>query len=216
VVEIRWQTGPLNLAPDKDLLKLLSDNQRRYRRSSQAVQAGGLAAQAIGKPALRCSCLVGSSSCLRSAPQGRRRQDPAMSFGKSKARVQMEPPDPGHLVGDVAGHWRAPSSNSLRVVDFLKNPDRFTAVWGQDFQRCVCWSSPAPAKLSCQSRRRLRQGFLSSDFRFRVFVEMFVGVGRQPRRVISSRGQENIAPASLHRTKSMLSAAQPRRWFSVW
>ena len=52
--------------------------------------------------------------------------NPAMSFGKSKARVQMEP-QTQVTFEDVAGIEGA-KLELTEVVDFLKNPDRFTAV----------------------------------------------------------------------------------------
>merc|ERR1712224_392526 len=52
--------------------------------------------------------------------------NPAMNFGKSKARLQMEP-ETKVTFGDVAGIEGA-KLELTEVVDFLKNPDRFTAV----------------------------------------------------------------------------------------
>ena len=49
-----------------------------------------------------------------------------MSFGKSKARLQVEP-STQVTFGDVAGIEGA-KLELTEVVDFLKNPDRFTAV----------------------------------------------------------------------------------------
>ena len=49
-----------------------------------------------------------------------------MSFGKSKARLQMEP-STQVTFSDVAGVEGA-KLELTEVVDFLKSPDRFTAV----------------------------------------------------------------------------------------
>ncbi|MEO0540719.1 MAG: ATP-dependent metallopeptidase FtsH/Yme1/Tma family protein, partial [Cyanobacteria bacterium P01_A01_bin.105] len=61
---------------------------------------------------------------LRRAQSGPGNQ--AMNFGKSKARVQMEP-QTQVTFGDVAGIDQA-KLELTEVVDFLKNADRFTAV----------------------------------------------------------------------------------------
>ncbi len=68
--------------------------------------------------------LVGLFFLLRRAQSGPGSQ--AMNFGKSKARVQMEP-QTQVTFGDVAGIDQAKLELN-EVVDFLKNADRFTAV----------------------------------------------------------------------------------------
>ena len=68
--------------------------------------------------------LVGLFFLLRRAQSGPGNQ--AMNFGKSKARVQMEP-QTQITFGDVAGIEQA-KLELTEVVDFLKNADRFTAL----------------------------------------------------------------------------------------
>ena len=68
--------------------------------------------------------LVGLFFLLRRAQSGPGSQ--AMNFGKSKARVQMEP-QTQVTFGDVAGIDQAKLELN-EVVDFLKNADRFTAI----------------------------------------------------------------------------------------
>ncbi len=68
--------------------------------------------------------LVGLFFLLRRAQNGPGSQ--AMNFGKSRARVQMEP-QTQVTFGDVAGIDQAKLELN-EVVDFLKNADRFTAV----------------------------------------------------------------------------------------
>ena len=68
--------------------------------------------------------LVGIIFLFRRAQNGPGNQ--AMNFGKSKARVQMEP-NSQVTFSDVAGIDQA-KLELTEVVDFLKNADRFTAL----------------------------------------------------------------------------------------
>ncbi|MGA0022896.1 MAG: ATP-dependent metallopeptidase FtsH/Yme1/Tma family protein, partial [Vulcanococcus sp.] len=122
VVENNGQRAVVNLAPDKDLLKLLEDHKVDIAvepsRQAQPWQ------QAIGSLIFPLLLLGGLFFLLRRAQGGG--GNPAMNFGKSKARVQMEP-QTQVTFGDVAGIEGA-KLELTEVVDFLKNPDRFTAV----------------------------------------------------------------------------------------
>jgi cell division protease FtsH len=82
--------------------------------------------------------LVGLFFLLRRAQSGPGSQ--AMNFGKSKARVQMEP-QTQVTFGDVAGIEQAKLELN-EVVDFLKNADRFTAIGAKIPKGCpTSWTS---------------------------------------------------------------------------
>ncbi|HJM80850.1 MAG TPA: ATP-dependent metallopeptidase FtsH/Yme1/Tma family protein, partial [Prochlorococcaceae cyanobacterium Fu_MAG_72] len=123
VVESDGRRAEVNLAPDKDLLKLLTEHNvdiavQPTRQASGWQQA----ATSLIFPLL----LLGGLFFLFRRAQGGSGGNPAMSFGKSKARVQMEP-STQVTFSDVAGIEGA-KLELTEVVDFLKNPDRFTAV----------------------------------------------------------------------------------------
>jgi cell division protease FtsH len=85
---------------------------------------------------------------LRRAQSGPGNQ--AMNFGKSKARVQMEP-QTQVTFGDVAGIEQA-KLELTEVVDFLKNADRFTAVGAKIPKGVLLVGPPGTGKtLTCQS-----------------------------------------------------------------
>ena len=123
VVENDGSRAVVNLAPDKDLLKLLTAHDvdiavQPTRQANPWQQAAG----SLIFPLL----LLGGLFFLFRRAQGGGGGNPAMNFGKSKARVQMEP-STQVTFGDVAGIEGA-KLELTEVVDFLKNPDRFTAV----------------------------------------------------------------------------------------
>ena len=124
------QRAQVNLAPDKNLLNLLSEHDVdidvQPSRQSPAWQS------ALGSLLFPLLLLGGLFFLLRRAQGGG--GNPAMSFGKSKARVQMEP-QTQVTFEDVAGIEGA-KLELTEVVDFLKNPDRFTA--------CLLYTSPSP------------------------------------------------------------------------
>lgn len=80
---------------------------------------------------------------LRRAQSGPGNQ--AMNFGKSKARVQMEP-QTQVTFGDVAGIDQA-KLELAEVVDFLKNADRFTAVGAKIPKGVLLVGPPGTGKL---------------------------------------------------------------------
>jgi len=122
VVESDGRRAEVNLAPDKDLLKILTDNKVDIAvQPTRQTPAWQQAASSLLFPIL---LLGGLFFLLRRAQGGGGNQ--AMSFGKSKARVQMEP-QTQVTFNDVAGIEGA-KLELTEVVDFLKNPDRFTAV----------------------------------------------------------------------------------------
>ena len=111
------------MAPDQQLLQLLTDNDVDIA-VQPTTQANPLqqAASSLIFPIL---LLGGLFFLFRRAGSGGG-GNPAMNFGKSKARLQMEP-ETKVTFGDVAGIEGA-KLELTEVVDFLKNPDRFTAV----------------------------------------------------------------------------------------
>ncbi len=99
----------------------------------------------------------------------------AMQFGKSRAR--MIPPDELHVTfDDIAGADEA-KEEIKEIVDFLKDPLKFTMVGGKIPKGCLLTGQPGTGKtllakaVACEANVPFF-AISGSDF-----VEMFVGVG---------------------------------------
>ena len=171
VVENDGKRATVNLAPDKDLLKLLTDH-----NVDIAVQPNREPAawqQALGSLLFPLLLLGGLFFLLRRAQGGG--GNPAMNFGKSKARVQMEP-QTQVTFGDVAGIEGA-KLELTEVVDFLKNPDRFTAVGAKIPKGVLLVGPPGTGKTLLAKAVAGEAGVPFFSISGSEFVEMFVGVG---------------------------------------
>ncbi|NJN29956.1 MAG: ATP-dependent metallopeptidase FtsH/Yme1/Tma family protein [Synechococcales cyanobacterium RM1_1_8] len=117
--------------------------------------------------------LVGLFFLLRRAQSGPGNQ--AMNFGKSKARVQMEP-QTQVTFGDVAGIDQA-KLELAEVVDFLKNADRFTAIGAKIPKGVLLVGPPGTGKTLLARAVAGEAGVPFFSISGSEFVEMFVGVG---------------------------------------
>lgn len=126
----------VNLPNDPELIDTLIKNKVEIAVLPQTDE--GFWFKALSSLAVPALLLVGLFFLLRRAQSGPGSQ--AMNFGKSKARVQMEP-QTQITFGDVAGIDQAKLELN-EVVDFLKNADRFTAVGAKNSQGCTAsWPS---------------------------------------------------------------------------
>ena len=133
----------------------------------------GFLLRAASTLALPILLLVGLFFLLRRAQSGPGSQ--AMNFGKSKARVQMEP-QTQVTFGDVAGIDRA-KLELTEVVDFLKNADRFTAVGAKIPKGVLLVGPPGTGKTLLARAVAGEAGVPFFSISGSEFVEMFVGVG---------------------------------------
>ena len=188
VVENDGSRSLVNLAPDKDLLKILTENDVDI-----AVQPTKLAnpwQQAISSlifPVL----LIGGLFFLfrRSQSGGGGGGNPAMSFGKSKARLQMEP-STQVTFSDVAGVEGA-KLELTEVVDFLKSPDRFTAVGAKIPKGVLLVGPPGTGKTLLAKAVAGEAGVPFFSISGSEFVEMFVGVGASRVRDLFEQAKKN-------------------------
>ncbi|MCH9714019.1 MAG: ATP-dependent zinc metalloprotease FtsH3 [Cyanobacteriota bacterium] len=171
VVESSGQRAVVNLAPDKDLLKLLTDH--NVDIAVQPSREPAAWQQAVGSLFFPLLLLGGLFFLLRRAQGGG--GNPAMSFGKSKARLQMEP-QTQVTFGDVAGIEGA-KLELTEVVDFLKNPDRFTAVGAKIPKGVLLVGPPGTGKTLLAKAVAGEAGVPFFSISGSEFVEMFVGVG---------------------------------------
>ena len=124
---------------------------------------------------------------LRRAQNGPGSQ--AMNFGKSKARVQMEP-QTQVTFGDVAGIEQAKLELS-EVVDFLKNADRFTAVGAKIPKGVLLVGPPGTGKTLLAKAVAGEAGVPFFSISGSEFVEMFVGVGASRVRDLFEQAKAN-------------------------
>ena len=185
VVENDGRRAVVNLAPDKDLLKLLTDH--NVDIAVQPSREPAAWQQAVGSLIFPLLLLGGLFFLLRRAQGGG--GNPAMSFGKSKARVQMEP-QTQVTFGDVAGIEGA-KLELTEVVDFLKNPDRFTAVGAKIPKGVLLVGPPGTGKTLLAKAVAGEAGVPFFSISGSEFVEMFVGVGASRVRDLFEQAKKN-------------------------
>ena len=186
IVENDGRRAEVNLAPDKDLLKLLTDH--NVDIAVQPTRQPGAWQQAAGSLVFPLLLLGGLFFLFRRS-QGGGGGNPAMNFGKSKARVQMEP-STQVTFGDVAGIEGA-KLELTEVVDFLKNPDRFTAVGAKIPKGCLLVGPPGTGKTLLAKAVAGEAGVPFFSISGSEFVEMFVGVGASRVRDLFEQAKKN-------------------------
>jgi len=112
-----------------------------------------------------------------------------MNFGKSKARLQMEP-ETKVTFGDVAGIEGA-KLELTEVVDFLKNPDRFTAVGAKIPKGVLLVGPPGTGKTLLAKAVAGEASVPFFSISGSEFVEMFVGVGASRVRDLFEQAKKN-------------------------
>ena len=186
VVENDGRRAQVNLAPDKELLGLLTrhdvDIAVQPTRQAPAWQS------AVGSLIFPLLLLGGLFFLFRRA-QGGGGGNPAMQFGKSKARVQMEP-STQVTFSDVAGISGA-KLELTEVVDFLKNPDRFTAVGAKIPKGVLLVGPPGTGKTLLAKAVAGEAGVPFFSISGSEFVEMFVGVGASRVRDLFEQAKKN-------------------------
>ena len=176
----------VNLPPnDPDLINILTEN----KVNIEVVPASdeGFWLKALSSLFFPILLLVGLFFLLRRAQAGPGSQ--AMNFGKSKARVQMEP-NTQVTFGDVAGIEQAKLELS-EVVDFLKNADRFTAVGAKIPKGVLLVGPPGTGKTLLAKAVAGEAGVPFFSISGSEFVEMFVGVGASRVRDLFEQAKSN-------------------------
>merc|ERR1719421_551258 len=112
-----------------------------------------------------------------------------MAFGKSKAKFQMEP-NTGVTFDDVAGVNEA-KNDFMEIVEFLKRPERFTAVGAKIPKGVLLVGPPGTGKTLLAKAIAGEAGVPFFSLSGSEFVEMFVGVGASRVRDLFKRAKEN-------------------------
>ncbi|MCL2934134.1 MAG: ATP-dependent zinc metalloprotease FtsH3 [Trichodesmium sp. MAG_R03] len=165
------QDVQVNLPDDPDLINILTKNNVDISVLPQNDE--GFLVKALSGLFFPILLLVGLFFLLRRAQSGPGSQ--AMNFGKSKARVQMEP-QTQITFSDVAGIEQA-KLELTEVVDFLKNADRFTAVGAKIPKGVLLVGPPGTGKTLLAKAVAGEAGVPFFSISGSEFVEMFVGVG---------------------------------------
>lgn len=113
----------------------------------------------------------------------------AMSFGRSKARFQMEAKT-GVMFEDVAGIDEA-KEELQEVVTFLKKPERFTAIGARIPKGVLLIGPPGTGKTLLAKAIAGEAGTPFFSISGSEFVEMFVGVGASRVRDLFKKAKEN-------------------------
>ena len=113
----------------------------------------------------------------------------AFSFGKSKAKFQMEATT-GVKFDDVAGIEEA-KEELQEVVTFLKEPEKFTAVGAKIPRGMLLVGPPGTGKTLLAKAISGEAGVPFFSISGSEFVEMFVGVGASRVRDLFKKAKEN-------------------------
>ncbi|MEB3160460.1 MAG: ATP-dependent zinc metalloprotease FtsH [Synechocystis sp.] len=113
----------------------------------------------------------------------------AMSFGKSRARFQMEAKT-GVGFDDVAGIDEA-KEELQEVVTFLKQPEKFTAIGAKIPRGVLLIGPPGTGKTLLAKAIAGEAGVPFFSISGSEFVEMFVGVGASRVRDLFKKAKEN-------------------------
>jgi cell division protease FtsH len=113
----------------------------------------------------------------------------ALSFGKSRARFQMEAKT-GVMFNDVAGIDEA-KEELQEVVTFLKQPEKFTAIGAKIPKGMLLIGPPGTGKTLLAKAIAGEAGVPFFSISGSEFVEMFVGVGASRVRDLFKKAKEN-------------------------
>ncbi|MGF1495195.1 MAG: ATP-dependent zinc metalloprotease FtsH3 [Microcoleaceae cyanobacterium] len=175
----------VNLPNDPDLINILSQHDVDITVSPQSDE--GFWFKALSSLFFPILLLAGLFFLLRRAQSGPGSQ--AMNFGKSKARVQMEP-QTQVTFGDVAGIDQA-KLELTEVVDFLKNAERFTAIGAKIPKGVLLVGPPGTGKTLLAKAVAGEAGVPFFSISGSEFVEMFVSVGASRVRDLFEQAKAN-------------------------
>ncbi len=113
----------------------------------------------------------------------------AMSFGKSRARLQTEPGGKRITFEDVAGVEEA-KEELAEIIEFLRDPKKFTRLGGRIPKGVLLVGSPGTGKTLLARAIAGEAGVPFFSISGSDFVEMFVGVGASRVRDLFNQGKK--------------------------
>ena len=182
--------GFVNLIPDPNLLQTLQDN----GVDVSAIPMSGTqnaAFDILNFLAVPLLFLFGISLLRRLSGGGGDMNNPNSPFniGKSKAKVQVEP-DTGVNFDSVAGVDEA-KEELTEIVDFLKNPDRYSKLGAKIPRGALLIGPPGTGKTLLAKAVAGEAGVPFISISAAEFIEMFVGVGASRVRDLFSEAKKN-------------------------
>lgn len=172
-------------AQDNELIDILTKN--KVEITVQPPTDDGFWVRTLSTFLVPVALLIGLFILFRRAQNGPGNQ--ALNFGKSRARVQMEP-QTQVTFNDVAGIEQAKLELS-EVVDFLKNADRFTAIGAKIPKGVLLVGPPGTGKTLLARAVAGEAGVPFFSISGSEFVEMFVGVGASRVRDLFEQAKSN-------------------------
>ena len=169
-----------------DVNKLFSDNQ--FYNFKNDTNGGGNFLWSIILPNLVLLVLIAGFMwyMLRQTQSG---NNQAMSFGRSRARL-LAGDKPAVTFNDVAGVEEAKVELS-EIVEFLKYPDKFTAVGARIPKGVLLVGPPGTGKTLLSKAVAGEAGVPFFSISGSEFVEMFVGVGASRVRDLFDQAKKN-------------------------
>jgi cell division protease FtsH len=183
--------GMVNLFNDPNLLKILQENKIDISVIPQ--DPGNPIFGVLGQLAFPLFLIAGLFLLSRrnGGQGGAGGGDPNNPFniGKSKAKVQMEP-NTGVDFAQVAGVDEA-KEELTEVVDFLKDPSRYTALGAKIPRGVLLIGPPGTGKTLLAKAVAGEAGVPFFSISASEFIEMFVGVGASRVRDLFSEAKKN-------------------------
>jgi cell division protease FtsH len=191
LARVTYKTGPkapqiVNLFQDRnlELIKLLNRSKVEFKVDRPG--SGGETMAVLANLLLIVVLFGGLVMILRRSTNA---ANQAMSFGKSRAKFQMEAKT-GVVFDDVAGIEEA-KEELQEVVTFLKKPERFTAIGAKIPRGVLLVGPPGTGKTMLAKAIAGEASVPFFSMSGSEFVEMFVGVGASRVRDLFKKAKEN-------------------------
>ncbi|CAI8589988.1 unnamed protein product [Vicia faba] len=175
----------------QELLQKFRQNNINFAAHNAEEESDSLFSNLIGNLAVPVIVIGGLFLLSRRASGGRAGPGSGFpfAFGQSKAKFQMEP-NTGVTFDDVAGVDEA-KQDFVEVVEFLKKPERFTAIGARIPKGVLLVGPPGTGKTLLAKAIAGEAGVPFFSISGSEFVEMFVGIGASRVRDLFKKAKEN-------------------------
>ncbi|KAL5098094.1 hypothetical protein RYX36_002421 [Vicia faba] len=175
----------------QELLQKFRQNNINFAAHNAEEESDSLFSNLIGNLAVPVIVIGGLFLLSRRASGGRAGPGSGFpfAFGQSKAKFQIEP-NTGVTFDDVAGVDEA-KQDFVEVVEFLKKPERFTAIGARIPKGVLLVGPPGTGKTLLAKAIAGEAGVPFFSISGSEFVEMFVGIGASRVRDLFKKAKEN-------------------------